>query len=213
MLVTDATITGALGYVGEEFCANAKAWPNGSYWGQMHPFLVQAYRAHAARTGHDVCELWALNQRHSAVAGLRALGYTVFGPAEFAWPQPEIEPVVSIDPTLLRFRDIGGYGSGSDTLELLPGIHTMRYSFGHWGTSPATVTYEDPSKTWTVVHDGPVSYGGRFTIVAPVAGAYQFTVQTSGTWRLSIGERPESNTTETGLPSVEACEALLFPAG
>lgn len=39
----------------------------------------------------EPCRAWALDQRSSAVRGLREFGYTVFGPGEFA--QPELPPL------------------------------------------------------------------------------------------------------------------------
>ena len=79
-------VVSAVTYDGEETCRDVKAWPGGSYLGQMHPHHVAVYTAHAQSTNTDPCELWALDLRYSAVRGLRNLGYTVFGPGEFAWP-------------------------------------------------------------------------------------------------------------------------------
>lgn len=42
-----ATTTGlvfALNYEGEGFCEHAKAWPGGTYLGEMHPYYSEFYR-------------------------------------------------------------------------------------------------------------------------------------------------------------------------
>lgn len=79
--ITASTIlAGGLNYEGEDFCQEHPAWPNGTYLGQMHPFHSDFYRGYAERRGWDPCTTWAADQRHSAIKGLRALGYSVTVP-------------------------------------------------------------------------------------------------------------------------------------
>ena len=75
-----AGVVFALNYEGEDFCQDAKAWPDGTYLGQMHPFHSDFYRGYAERRGWDPCTTWATDQRNSAIRGLRELGYTVIEP-------------------------------------------------------------------------------------------------------------------------------------
>ena len=72
----------ALNYEGEAFCQDSPAWPNGTYLGQMHPYHSDFYRGYAERRGWDPCTTWATDQRHSAIRGLRELGYAVVPPGE-----------------------------------------------------------------------------------------------------------------------------------
>lgn len=53
LALTTGGVVFAVNYFGEDFCQDAKAWPGGSYLGQMHPFHVEIYSAHAGVTGHD----------------------------------------------------------------------------------------------------------------------------------------------------------------
>ena len=76
----------ALNYEGEDFCSHAKAWPGGTYLGQMHPYHSEFYRGFAERRGWDPCVTWAMDQRNSAIRGLRELGYTVTAPGGGAPP-------------------------------------------------------------------------------------------------------------------------------
>ena len=76
----------ALNYEGEDFCQDTPAWPNGTYLGQMHPFHSDFYRGYAERRDWDPCTTWALDQRNSAIRGLRELGYTVIAPEGGAPP-------------------------------------------------------------------------------------------------------------------------------
>ena len=48
----------------------------------MHPYHSDFYRGYAERRGWDPCTTWATDQRHSAIRGLRELGYTVVPPGE-----------------------------------------------------------------------------------------------------------------------------------
>ena len=72
----------ALNYDGEDFCQHAKAWPNGTYLGQMHPYHSDFYRGYAERRGWDACATWATDQRNSAARGLASLGFTVVEPGQ-----------------------------------------------------------------------------------------------------------------------------------
>ena len=207
----------AAAYDGEGFCQHAQSWPSGSYLGQMHPFHVDVYRSHAAVIGSDPCELWALDQRYSAVRGLRELGYTVFGPGEFAWPEPRLAVV---DPSAITYQETSGYGPARGALDLLPGIHTLAFEFDGWHLGDVTVTGKGPDGSPVVVHDGPAHHTATFTFRAPSAGSYVFEVAAVGDWRLWVGEPPvpvkpdivirEVEVEIEGDPSVAACEALLF---
>ena len=62
-------------YEGASYCRDYPAWPNGTYLGQMHPYHSTFYTGYAERRGWDPCSTWAIDQRNSAVRGLRELGY------------------------------------------------------------------------------------------------------------------------------------------
>ncbi|MCY4114590.1 MAG: hypothetical protein OXG33_11750 [Chloroflexi bacterium] len=210
----------AVAYEGESFCQHAQSWPSGSYLGQMHPFHVDVYRGYAAEVGRDPCDLWALDQRYSAVRGLRELGYTVFGPGEFAWPEPPEPTLAVVAPSAITYQATAGYGQDRGTLDLLPGIHTVAFEFEGWHLGDVMVTATGHDGSPVVVHDGPVHHSGAFTFRAPMAGDYVFEVAAVGDWRLWVGEppipvKPDVVTREIeieieGDPSVAACEELLF---
>ena len=189
LALTTGGVVFAVNYFGEDFCRDAKAWPGGSYLGQMHPFHVEIYSAHAGATGQDPCGLWALDQRYSAVRGLRELGYTVFGPGEFAWP--ESPPLISVAPDDLVYREISGYGASSGTMHLLRGVHTINSEFSGWHAGPVQIVMHRPDGTSVVVQDGLRQYSDPLHIEVERAGSYHFSVQTEGPWRMWTGKQPE----------------------
>ena len=73
----------ALNYEGEDLCEHAKAWPGGTYLGQMHPYHSDFYR------------------------GLRELGYTATAPGAASAPAPASKsdptPAPSSDPGDWRY--------------------------------------------------------------------------------------------------------------
>ena len=85
----------ALNYEGEDYCRDYPAWPNGTYLGQMHPHHSNFYAGYAERRGWDPCVTWALDQRGSAVRGLRELGFQVVEPSGGA---PALTPTPTPDP-------------------------------------------------------------------------------------------------------------------
>ena len=89
----------ALNYEGEAFCQDSPAWPNGTYLGQMHPYHSDFYRGYAERRGWDPCTTWATDQRHSAIRGLRELGYTVVPPGEAVQTASPPATTVTMTPT------------------------------------------------------------------------------------------------------------------
>ena len=76
-------------YQGASFCREVKAWPYGTYLGQMHPYHVEHYVRFA---GEQACTRWAADQQASAVNGLRALGYTVVAPSRPVARPPQPQP-------------------------------------------------------------------------------------------------------------------------
>ena len=89
-------------YPGASFCRDAPAWPDGTYLGQMHPYHADFYTRYAENRGWDPCTTWADDQRASAIAGLRTLGYTVYAPGE-APPAPGVTlPLEDPDPTWIN---------------------------------------------------------------------------------------------------------------
>ena len=206
-------VVSAVSYDGEETCRDVKAWPGGSYLGQMHPHHIAVYTAHARSTNSDRCELWALDLRYSAVRGLRDLGYTVFGPGEFAWPVvPELPPLVEIPPDMLSYRETSGRDAAWATLDLVRGIHAIDYTFDGWMFGPVRIEVVGPDGEVHLRHDNTVPYRGVLKVPAPQAGTYTFLVEAKGQWKLETGERPEVKTRtvvrEADL-SVEACDAFL----
>lgn len=134
LVLTTGGVVFTLNYEGEEFCQDTTAWPDTPFLGQMHPYHVTHYSQHAASIGVEPCEGYALDQRYGAVRGLRELGYTVFGPGEFAWPQ--LPPLAAVDPDSLTCRTIAGFGDGAGMMHLLRGVHTIRTTFGGWNEAP-----------------------------------------------------------------------------
>lgn len=65
-------------FEGEDYCAEHRAWSNGPWLGQFHPWHQQHYINVFGREG--ACPNWANDQRNSAVNGLRDLGYFVREP-------------------------------------------------------------------------------------------------------------------------------------
>ena len=90
-----AGVVVALNYEGEDYCRDYPAWPNGTYLGQMHPHHSNFYAGYAERRGWDPCVTWALDQRGSAVRGLRELGFQVVEPSGGA---PALTPTPTPDP-------------------------------------------------------------------------------------------------------------------
>ena len=98
----------ALNYEGEDFCEHAKAWPGGTYLGQMHPYHSNFYRGYAERRGWDPCVTWATDQRNSAIRGLRELGYTVTASGAPAVAQAAPSPTwTTLDGTPLEVAVVG----------------------------------------------------------------------------------------------------------
>ena len=189
LALTTGGVVFALNYEGEDFCQDTTAWPGGSYLGQMHPFHVTHYSQYAESTNVDPCQAWASDQRHSAVRGLRELGYTVFGPGEFAWP--ELPPLTAVDPDSLTHRSIAGFDDGAGTMHLLRGVHTISTTFDGWHQGPVRIEVVGPDGVPVVVHDGLIHYVGTVSVPAPQAGSYQFTVQAAGGWQLETGQAPQ----------------------
>ena len=182
--------------------------PGGSYLGQMHPYHVDFYTAHADALGLDRCEAWATDQKNSAIRGLRELGYTIFGPGEFAQPQPveppppvePVEPTVSLppltrhDPDLLSYREVMSHGHGGGEMYLIRGVHTISYVFAGWQVGPVNVRMIGPDGMSRVVHSGPIAYNGALTVEAPQAGTYSFQVEAERDWTLWTGKLPQAGT-------------------
>ncbi len=204
LLLATTGVVVALTYDGEATCRDMPAWPGGSYLGQMHPYHVQHYLTHT----DDPCTAWALDQRYSAVRGLRELGYTVFGPGEFAWPPPPALPVYA--PDALAYREASGYDAAWVTLDLLRGVHQITRTFDGWMDGEVKIDLVTPDGTHTSVQDGRVAYQGSFTVTAPVTGTYTFRVTATGPWWLSTGQ-PPTVVTVVDRPdlSVAMCEAFL----
>ena len=83
-LVAFTGVASGFHFDGEEYCADHQAWPNGSWLGQFHPWHQQHYINVFGREA--ACPNWASDQRNSAIAGLRELGYTVTAPATVTTP-------------------------------------------------------------------------------------------------------------------------------
>ena len=81
---------------GEEYCAEHQAWPNGSWLGQFHPWHQQHYKNVFGEEA--ACPNWAIDQRNSAIAGLRALGFTVSEPRDASQPVNGYGRILSTGP-------------------------------------------------------------------------------------------------------------------
>lgn len=89
------TVSGTeFNFEGEEYCTERKAWPDGSWLGQFHPWHQQHYINVFGREA--ACAAWAKDQRNSAIVGLRKLGYRV---------DPPKTPVLKVDELTFRFTD------------------------------------------------------------------------------------------------------------
>ena len=185
----------AVTYDGEETCRDVKAWPGGFYLGQMHPHQFAVYMAHAQSMNTDPCELWALDLQYSAVRVFRDLGYTVFGPGEFAWPVgPELPPLVEIPPDKLSYRETSGRDAAWATLDLKRGIREIGFMFDGWMSGPFRIEVVGPESAGHLRHDNRVPYRSVLKVPAPQAGTYTFLVEAKGSWTLNTGERPKVRT-------------------
>lgn len=130
-------------YDGASFCEHVKAWPNGTYLGQMHSYHVAHYQRLA---GAQACERWAADQRMSAVDGLRALGYTVVEPVG-----PAQRPPVAIGALTATVTWSGGLNVRTAPRADAP----VAYVAADGATLQLTgVTTAVDGVTWWQLHDG-----------------------------------------------------------
>lgn len=167
----------ALNYEGEDFCEHAKAWPGGTYLGQMHPYHSEFYRGYAERRGWDPCTTWAEDQRNSAIRGLRELGYTVLAPAVSQAPAAAPESTPAPDP-----GDWTYFGPECPT------GYTNCASFASDDPFISLDSYDDTNESF---YDKPL------IDVSCFRGQEDFTLESGGPW-IALGETGVSFTIGDG---------------
>ena len=99
---------------GAGYCFDTRAWPNGPYLGEMHPFIVRLQKAYAGLSDSDPCDQWARSHRSSAATGLRSLGYTVSYPSPGPQP-PDIRRYYHVNPRELLRNHRCAYDESEDS--------------------------------------------------------------------------------------------------